>query len=67
MRDVSAQDLDGIDGVIHLAGLSNDPLGEMDPHLTDEINRRATIDLAKLCRSKKIGRFIFASSCSIYA
>lgn len=66
IRDVSEADLEGVDIVIHLAGLSNDPLGEVDPQLTDEINYRATIRIAQMCKAKGIGRFIFASSCSIY-
>ncbi len=66
IRDVRAEDLDGIDSVIHLAGLSNDPLGEINPRLTDDINHKATMRLAELCRAQGIGRFLFASSCSIY-
>lgn len=66
IRQVSEEDLDGIDAVVHLAGLSNDPLGEINPQLTDEINHRATIRLAKMCKKKAIKIFVFASSCSIY-
>ena len=66
IRNISGEDLDGIDAVIHLAGLSNDPMGELNPALTDEINRKSTVTLARLSKSKGIGRFIFASSCSIY-
>jgi nucleoside-diphosphate-sugar epimerase len=66
IRHVAAEDLDGIDVVIHLAGLSNDPLGELNPALTDEINRESTIRLAKLSKARGIDRFVFASSCSIY-
>lgn len=66
IRRVTGEDLDGVDAVIHLAGLSNDPLGELNLTLTDRINCEATINLARLSRSKGIGRFIFASSCSIY-
>ncbi len=66
IRNISEEDLEGIDAVVHLAGLSNDPLGEINHSLTDEINCRSTIKLAELCRKRKIARFIFASSCSIY-
>lgn len=66
IRGVTEEDLEGVDVVIHLAGLSNDPLGEVAPQLTDEINCRATIRLAEMCKARGIDRFIFASSCSIY-
>jgi nucleoside-diphosphate-sugar epimerase len=66
VRDITGGDLDGIDGVIHLAGLSNDPMGAIDAVLTEDINYAASMKLAKLCREKGVGRFIFASSCSIY-
>ena len=54
MRHVTADDLDGIDAVMHLAGLSNDPLGELNPGLTDEINRASTVRLAKFAKEKGI-------------
>lgn len=66
IRNITARDLDGIDAVIHLAGLSNDPMGDINPRLTEEINFKATVRLGKLCKERGIGRFIFASSCSIY-
>jgi nucleoside-diphosphate-sugar epimerase len=66
IRDVRFDDLVGIDAVVHLAGLSNDPLGEINPSLTDDINFRATVRLGELCKARGIERFIFASSCSIY-
>ena len=66
IRQIEAGDLEGVDAVIHLAALSNDPLGELNPGLTDEINCRSTIRLAELCKKNKVERFIFASSCSIY-
>jgi nucleoside-diphosphate-sugar epimerase len=56
----------GADAIIHLAALSNDPLGELDPRLTDEINRDTTISLASIAKSAGIKRFILASSQSIY-
>jgi nucleoside-diphosphate-sugar epimerase len=65
-RDITAADVEGHDAIIHLAGLSNDPLGDYDPSLTDEINCQASIRLAKLARDVGVRRFIFASSCSNY-
>lgn len=66
IREVTEDDLKGIDAVIHLAGLSNDPLGNINPSLTEDINCRATVRIAKFCKGMGVGRFIFASSCSIY-
>ncbi len=66
VRDATAEDLGGIECIIHLAALSNDPMGEIDPALTDEINHRASVRLAGLARKAGVGRFIFSSSCSIY-
>ena len=66
IRDVSADDLAGIDAVIHLAGLSNDPMGELNPRLTHDINTEGTLRLGRLAKSAGVGRFVFASSCSIY-
>lgn len=66
IRDVEAADLEGFDAILHLAGLSNDPLGNLDPELTYEINHRASVRLAKLAREVGVPRFIFSSSCSNY-
>ena len=66
IRDVTVEDLKGFDAVLHLAGLSNDPLGDLNPDLTFEINHRASVRLAQLSRDAKIRRFIFSSSCSNY-
>lgn len=57
--------LDGIDVVIHLAAISNDPSAELNPRLTEEVNFEATRDLAKACKQRGI-RFVFSSSCSVY-
>ena len=66
MRDVAAKDLRGFDAVIHLAALSNDPLADLDPTLTHEINHKATVRLAKLAKAAGVQRFLFSSSCSTY-
>lgn len=66
VRDVEADDLIGFDGVLHLAALSNDPLGNLRPGLTDEINHRASVRLAALAKEAGVRRFVFASSCSNY-
>ncbi len=66
IRDVTLSQLYGHDAVIHLAGLSNDPLGDLDPTLTHEINLRATVRLAKLAKEAGVRRFVFSSSCSNY-
>ncbi|MBX5489791.1 MAG: SDR family oxidoreductase [Chloroflexi bacterium] len=66
IRDVEPDDLQGVEAVVHLAGLSNDPLGMLDPALTAEINLVATVRLAHLARRVGVRRFLFASSCSVY-
>src|SRR3989338_8956515 len=60
IRDVVPADLDGIDAVIHLAGLSNDPLGELAPGLTEEINFGGAMKLASLSKKAGVKRFIYA-------
>lgn len=66
VRDVEPNHLDGVEAVVHLAALSNDPLGELDDSLTDDINHNASVRLARISREVGIRRFIFSSSCSIY-
>ena len=66
IRDVAAADLQGFDTVVHLAGLSNDPLGDLDPELTEEINTKATLRLAAHAKAAGVERFVFSSSCSNY-
>ena len=66
LRDVSLEQLDGIDAIVHLAALSNDPLGDLDPGLTYGINHEASIRLARLGRDAGVRRFLFSSSCSNY-
>jgi len=66
VRDAAARDLVGFDAVVHLAALSNDPLGNLNPELTYDINYRASVRLAKLAKQAGVGRFLLASSCSNY-
>jgi len=66
IREVQAKDLRGFDAVIHLAALSNDPLGDLNPQLTYDINHLASVRLAALAKEAGVGRFAFASSCSNY-
>lgn len=65
-RDLTVEDLTAYDAVVHLAGLSNDPLGALDPDMTHAINHRAARKLAERARDAGVGRFIAASSCSVY-
>jgi len=65
-RDIAASDLAGIGAVLHLAALSNDPLGDLRPGLTDDINHLASVRLAQLAKRAGVRRFVFASSCSNY-
>ncbi len=66
IRDAEPSDLEGFDAVIHLAALSNDPLGNLNPELTYEINHKASVRLAKLAKQVGVTRFLFSSSCSTY-
>jgi len=66
VRDVAASELAGCDAVVHLAALSNDPLGDLSPELTFDINLEGTLALARAAREAGVGRFVFASSCSMY-
>jgi nucleoside-diphosphate-sugar epimerase len=66
LRDITAADLSDVTAIVHLAALSNDPLGELAPNLTDEINRDATARFAMLAKAAGIARFVFASSQSMY-
>jgi nucleoside-diphosphate-sugar epimerase len=66
IRDVEPEDLKGVDAICHLAGLSNDPLGDLDPELTHEINHKASVRLAEMAKTEGINRFVFSSSCSCY-
>ncbi len=66
IRDIQLCDVRGFDAALHLAALSNDPLGNLDPKLTYEINHKASVRLAELCKKAGVSRFLFSSSCSLY-
>jgi nucleoside-diphosphate-sugar epimerase len=66
IRDLTRKDLEGFDAVLHLAALSNDPLGDLDANLTYDINHRASVRLAELAKAARVPRFVFFSSCSTY-
>lgn len=66
IRDIEKTDLIGLDAICHLAGLSNDPLGDLNPDLTYEINYRASVRLAEMAKEMGVERFVFSSSCSNY-
>lgn len=66
VREVEASHLEGFDAVIHLAAISNDPVGDLNPDCTYDINYRATVRLARMAREARVPRFLFSSSCSLY-
>ncbi len=66
IRDITKEDMEGVDSIIHLAGLSNDPLGDFSPKLTEDINYFGTMRLAEMAKEAGISRFVYASSQSMY-
>jgi len=66
LRDITPDDVAGFEAIVHLAGLSNDPLGFLDPALTHEVNAAATVRLARIAREAGVRRFLNSSSCSVY-
>ena len=66
IREVALEDLRGIDAVLHLAGISNDPLGDLEPAATYAINHEASVRLARLAKAAGVSRYVFSSSCSNY-
>lgn len=66
VRNVTEAHLEGMDAVLHLAGISNDPLGDLNPESTYAINHRASVRLAEIAKAAGVERFLFASSCSLY-
>jgi nucleoside-diphosphate-sugar epimerase len=66
LRDLEEEDMDGFDAVVHLAALSNDPLGDLNPSLTHDINHLGSVHLARIAKKAGVKRFVFSSSCSTY-
>jgi nucleoside-diphosphate-sugar epimerase len=66
LRDIEASDLEGFDAIVHMAELSNDPAGELAPHITFEINHKGSVRLAQIAREAGVQRFVYTSSCSVY-
>jgi nucleoside-diphosphate-sugar epimerase len=66
VRKLTSQDLAGHDCVMHLAAISNDPMGELDPTITYQVNRDASIRIAELAKQAGVGRYLFSGSCSVY-
>lgn len=66
LRNIGKKDLEGFDAVVHLAELSNDPLGQNNPNVTFKINHLGTVNIARLCKEVGIQRFVYTSSCSVY-
>jgi nucleoside-diphosphate-sugar epimerase len=66
IRDLRREHFRGVDAVVHLAGISNDPLGDLNPDTTDEINHRAAVHVAEAAKAAGVRRFVFSSSCSTY-
>lgn len=65
-REVAVEDVRGVDAVVHMAELSNDPVGQLNPDVTRDINYRGTVELAEKCRKARVSRFVYTSSCSVY-
>jgi nucleoside-diphosphate-sugar epimerase len=66
IRDVSPGDLEGFDAVIHLAAISNDPIGHLNPDATYGVNARGAVHMAEVAKAAGVSRFLFSSSCSLY-
>jgi nucleoside-diphosphate-sugar epimerase len=66
LRELVEGDLDGFEAVVHLAALSNDPLGDLNPEITYDINHAGSVRLARLAKKAGVKRFVFSSSCSTY-
>ncbi len=66
LRDVGPCELEGFEAVIHLAAISNDPLGDLNPQCTYDINHHASVSLARAAKRAGVSRFLYSSSCSVY-
>jgi nucleoside-diphosphate-sugar epimerase len=66
IRNISAEDVQGVDAIVHMAELSNDPTGQLSPTITYDINHKGSVRLAKLAKEAGVRRFVYMSSCSVY-
>ncbi|RCJ37763.1 NAD-dependent dehydratase [Nostoc punctiforme NIES-2108] len=66
IRHITTEDLQGVEAVVHMAELSNDPLGQLAPDITYDINHKGSVHIAKLAKAAGIQRFVYTSSCSVY-
>jgi nucleoside-diphosphate-sugar epimerase len=66
IRQITAEDLQGVEAIVHMAELSNDPTGQLAPHITYEINHKGSVRLAELAKAAGVRRFVYMSSCSVY-
>jgi nucleoside-diphosphate-sugar epimerase len=66
LREVEAEDLKGVDAIVHMAELSNDPAGQLAPNITYDINHKGSVRLAELAKRAGVKRFVYMSSCSVY-
>jgi nucleoside-diphosphate-sugar epimerase len=66
MREIVAADLDGCECIMHLAAISNDPMGDLNAEITFAVNRQASVRLAKIAKEAGVPRYLFAGSCSVY-
>jgi nucleoside-diphosphate-sugar epimerase len=66
IRRLTSDDLDGVDAIVHMAELSNDPVGQLNPTITYDINHLGSLHLARLAKERGIERFVYTSSCSVY-
>lgn len=66
LRHITLEDLEGVDAIVHMAELSNDPAGQLAPHITYDINHKGSVRLAELAKQAGVKRFVYMSSCSVY-
>src|SRR6476646_3950200 len=66
IRHITAEDLQGVDAIVHMAELSNDPTGQLSPNITYDINHKGSVRLAELAKAAGVRRFVYMSSCSVY-
>ncbi|MUL38458.1 NAD-dependent epimerase/dehydratase family protein, partial [Gloeocapsopsis dulcis] len=66
IRQITVEDLQGVEAIVHMAELSNDPTGQLAPNITYEINHKGSVALANLAKAAGVRRFVYMSSCSVY-